>query len=720
LKHRSRHTAATLALIVVGGAGCASIPQGRAAIDSVRIVGAKAVDPADIEDKLATVESPKFLGLLRGVAFDYSIFDDSVLQRDLARVERYYHGRGFFEAHARVARVVHVSDDHVRVEIVVEEGQPVRNGAAVIAGAEGLPAPVAGAVHSAIDSALPRGERFDENAYRQAQTAALRALTDRGYAYATAQADAHVDLATHVVDYAFGLKPGIGALFGPVSFVGLDPDAAGPMPQEIEDAPLLRAMHIRTGRPFSTAQIETATQALLDLEVFSAVHVVPTLSDPPRPVVPLVVEVEPTKLRTLRLGGGGEFDEIKTDAHLLVGWEDHNLLGGLRDLSIDLKPGVVFYPTNFSNFRAPTDYFPEERLRFQFRQPGFLESRTNGFIQTENNIYPLLVESTARDTVVGYVEPKISVGVDRRLERHLFAKLIYNLQGEIPIKYKGDPPSLPPKVLLSFPQLVAQLDFKDDPIHPHAGFAADLDFQIAGLGGTASDVRIQPDVEGYIPIAHGVTLALSGTLGLLFPLDYGGSVERLPESNASASDIQTIYFRGFFSGGPNSNRGYPLRGVSPHGYVPFLNPATAIQQAANGCDPNHVMPGQTLPQDNPLCSSPIGGFTQWETSAEVRTAISGPFGAVVFCDAGDVSQFVLTRKPDALRFRYLHMSCGVGARYDTPVGPIRLDIGYRIQPLQVIGQRSETAVASFDTTQSAPPTILGQPLGVAFGIGESF
>jgi outer membrane protein insertion porin family/translocation and assembly module TamA len=37
------------------------------------------------------------------------------------------------------------------------------------------------------------------------------------------------------------------------------------------------------------------------------------------------------------------------------------------------------------------------------------------------------------------------------------------------------------------------------------------------------------------------------------------------------------------------------------------------------------------------------------------------------------------------------MSVGTGARYDTPVGPIRLDLGYRIEPLQVLGYPDDYA-----------------------------
>ncbi|HMI85804.1 MAG TPA: BamA/TamA family outer membrane protein, partial [Polyangiaceae bacterium] len=174
-------------------------------------------------------------------------------------------------------------------------------------------------------------------------------------------------------------------------------------------------------------------------------------------------------------------------------------------------------------------------------------------------------------------------------------------------------------------------------------------------------------------------------------------------------DIQTTLFRGFFSGGPSTNRGYPTRGIAPHGIIPFLNPATASQQVATRCNP-----------DEPdfraeLCAVPIGGFTLWEFSSELRIAVTGPLSAAVFVDMGDVSP-----QTSDLRFQRLHLSSGVGARYDTPVGPIRLDIGYRIQPLQVLGFRNEDDVARQDPVAGLPPKLLGIPVAIAFGIGEAY
>jgi len=718
-----------LAVAPVLLAGCSSIPEGRSAVDSVRMVNARQLDGDAVTDKLATTATPKFLGLFRGVVYDYEVFDASALQRDLARVERYYIGHGFLEAHARAGRVVHTSANHVRVEIVVDEGTPTLNHAVRIDGLDGLPDPVAAAVRDAASSALPAEARFDEDAYAQAKVAVVKALTDRGYAYATAMGDAQIDLGAHTVDYSFAMKPGPTAVYGAITIVGLDPDGGGPATQEIDEAPLRRALHLQPGDPYSTDAIDAATQALLDLEVLSAVQIVPTLSDPPSPVIPLTVKAEPAKLRVLRLGGGVELDEIKTEAHALVGWEDHDFLGDLRDFSVDFKPGVVLYPTRVDNLVSPTNWLPEERLRIQLRQPGFLEHRTTLFVRPELNVYPMLVEPNPDPTqpVVGYVEPRGAIGVDRRFGKHFIASLAHNVQGEIPFAYI---PSLPleeplPSILLSYPQLITTFDFRDSTVHPHSGFYLSNDLQVAGLGGSARDVRVQPEARGYVPIARGVTLAGRGQLGFLFAQNYGDYVQNHLSQPPSASplgpgatnaifgavdrDIEIVYFRGFFSGGPSSNRGFPLRGIAPHGVVPFLDPASASTQVALGCVPGQA--GYNVAK----CSVPIGGFTQWEASLEMRFDVSGPFGTAVFCDAGDVS----AQQVD-LRFDHLHLSCGAGARYDTPVGPLRLDLGYRIQPLQVLGYPNETAAAAHDPTEGTQPLFLGIPLAVSFGIGEAF
>jgi outer membrane protein assembly factor BamA len=253
-------------------------------------------------------------------------------------------------------------------------------------------------------------------------------------------------------------------------------------------------------------------------------------------------------------------------------------------------------------------------------------------------------------------------------------------------------------VYISYVELLADLDLRNDRIHPIEGFFASTALQFAGLGGSARDFRIQPEVRGYVPVVRNKT-GFAGRLGMgfLFPQNYDtpqGSNE------VSVQDTQIAYFRSFFSGGPVSNRGYPYRGVGPHGAVPFFYPSYAAATVGVDC-------ASAEANDTPECSIPLGGRTLWEASLEFRFRVWGPFSGTVFCDASDV--YEETTFPT---FNRPHLSCGVGPRFDTPVGPIRLDVGYRIPGLQVLGDASRNEGPTSD--------LLGLPINISFGIGEAF
>jgi outer membrane protein insertion porin family/translocation and assembly module TamA len=85
---------------------CTRVPGGRYDLASVRVSGNHALDDDEIEAKMATHETPRFLGLIPGVIYDYEVFNRYVLEKDLQRIERYYRARGYYRARARAARVV--------------------------------------------------------------------------------------------------------------------------------------------------------------------------------------------------------------------------------------------------------------------------------------------------------------------------------------------------------------------------------------------------------------------------------------------------------------------------------------------------------------------------------------------------------------------------------------------------------------------------------------
>lgn len=680
------------------------MPKGRAAVHSVEFEGTDQIDSGELQEMIATQPSSRFLGLFPGVVYDYSIYNRYTLERDLERIERFYRARGFYQARARAGLVRHSSDTQADVTIEVQEGLPSLVGSVEIRGIESLPARVVKAVRLAAQP-LAIGTPFREDVYVQVEQGIHRALTDAGYAWASVQRGARVDIPRHVVGVWFDVKAGPQAYVGEVTIVGEKP---------LNEEVIRRAVDLKPGERYSTQDIADARDAVLNLGVFSNVVIEPQLGEGPSKDlrVPLRVQVTKMKLRALQLGAGFELDVIRTDVHLRARWEHRNFFGDYRHFVAEVRPGLVFYPTRLPGLDAPTNYLPEVKSRLELRQPGFLEARTFGALRTEFSIYPVLLtpDIDPDASVLGYRELLLAVGLERPYRR-LFGSLYYNLQFNTPFTYIGLLDPALTGVLISYVSLRTSVDLRNDSINPHKGLFLGTDFEFAGLGGDALDLKIKPEVRGYIPIGRKPTLALRFGLGFVFPFNYGESLldnatfGRPPEGmprDEWVKDVQLVYFRGLFSGGTNSNRGYPYRGVSPHGVIPFFTPTVAAEALAQGCEPS------AADATSSRCNQPLGGFTLWEGSAEVRFPISGPFSGATFCDMSDVSP----KKID-LRFRYLHLSCGVGARYDTAVGAIRFDAGYRIPGMQVIG-------GADDEIEGNAGTFFGLPLTISLGIGEAY
>lgn len=674
-------------------------PADAKVVSAVALENASSVDGDDVLAGLATAGSPRFLGIWDGVGFEYEVLDPTLLERDLERIERYYRARGYYEAKVSAARVVTVDEHHVRVELRVEEGVPVRIvGDVRMYGIERLPFDAALAAERV--RTLRPGDRFDEAAYASAKANIVGALADLGYAFAKITGTASVDISRHEARVSFKVEPGQRAVYGPVRITGL---------KDVPEGPVRQNLDLAEGKPYSRSEVEDARAALVNLGVFANVDVRQDLSRPESGIVPVTVTVQEAPLRTLRLGGGMRLDVLEWSSNLTVGWEHRNFFGGMRRFTLETKPGVVFYPTRMDNFEAPRDVLPRSRVRAELRQPSFFEGRTTGFVSLEFNVYPVLFPGlgeaqNANENVIGYQEVKTRAGVERAFfGHHLYVTPSYNWQANFPFAYIGTNPLR--NVHVSYPELSTVLDFRDDPIEPHRGLFLSNTVQVAGhiFGGDTSDVKEQPELRTYVPISKKVTFATRATVGFLFPSNYGSTLSRPPpgasapaeEQDAWRRDQQLLLFRAFYSGGPNSNRGYPFRGVGPQGVLGYLLPSTAA------CE------GSTNPP--PSCFRPLGGLTLWEASAEVRFPVFGPLRAALFVDASDV-----VREVAVIRFTYPHLSPGIGLRYVTPVGPIRLDVGYRIPYAQEVGVET---IAEQEATRS---TVFGLPIAVHFGLGEAF
>ena len=192
-------------------------------------------------------------------------------------------------------------------------------------------------------------------------------------------------------------------------------------------------------------------------------------------------------------------------------------------------------------------------------------------------------------------------------------------------------------------------DSRDKPLDAHRGMFATVNLGITptAFGSSANFAKLFAQYAYYKPI-HSVVFANSIRLGLASP--FGGSF--VPTSQL------------FFSGGGTSLRGFPIDEAGPQRLVPFCN----VLQGQSGCVNVTV---------------PVGGRQLFILNSEARfpLGIMKALSGVLFYDGGNVySAINLHNFVD----NYSN-TIGIGLRYATPIGPIRIDFGRNLNPVPGIG-----------------------------------
>jgi outer membrane protein assembly factor BamA len=679
----------------------------------------------DVKAAIATADSSfwvteatvELLGEKGSLFFRYERYDPLVLERDLQRIERYYEKRGYYEARARAARVQRVGDSMVRVQIEIDEGPPTILVPASLHAATGKQLPTQPAdvllALMAAKSLLEEGKRFEEERFEEAKRRLARALTDRGYAYAEVTAHADVDRVSHRAVVRFTVDAGPRCTFGAIKIEG-----HGDLPE----GPLRTAVSIEPGQPFSTEALDRAQLALGDIGVFGSVSIDVKRSEKgeePLTAVPVSFVVQRAPLRKIQLGGGAELGS-SVRAHLVSSWEHKNFLGDLRRLFVDAKAGVRLYPLQLVNWDAPEPGvrpLPEVRATADLKQPAFLESRTVGSARFQFKFFrPDTADSGVVSSALLYENAELhgTLGLERPFwgtRVRLGASV--NVQYVTPVAMYAGPGEVLPRnfswLLIPYFEANAVLDLrkgkdnKPDPINPFSGVYAAVNVQVAGIFPEEGvDLRIQPEVRAYTRVIGDIVLAFRGAGGFLVQTGYGDKLFETDRGNPCtglppedpcnvqrARSLQIAQLRGFYSGGIDTNRGYTRNGVNPQEEVTALFDTQGQSAGVNQL-------------------SPIGGRWLWEAQLELRLPIWRSVGAALFADSGDVWY------DNDIAFRP-HLSLGVGARYMTPIGPLRADLGWRVPCMQRLGTCSE-----LHPGVGGPPTIDIYPLNVSVAIGNAF
>lgn len=726
--------------------GCGSSLKERTVSDVTLLeTSPSALDTDQVLGGLVTAEPRTFLW----VETERDVYDANLVARDLERIERYYRAQGYYDVKVVAARVTTVGERKVAIEVHVTPGPRVTI-RRVLKNETGVLAldPEVGLIQTSVPPPTP-GKPFTEATLDAYKTALENTLREAGYAYAKVKVTATVDLNARAADIAVELKPGKRARFGEIRVRGL---------KKIPETKVRAILGLRQGARYSVAAQEEARSALEAMDRFARAEITPDLSDPNREDVPLLVGLQEDDLRKLTLGGGTILDALKLELHVRSDWEHKNFLGGARRLSITSKVGGDIFPNRLEDLDTitanPTNVFLVMNTSVTLEQPSIFNGRTSGSATLRfargPQLYPLPETGDPRDEkVVGFNVPSGKLALNRSFFRGRIAlEPSYNVQARIPYSAQNEVSGVD-TVWVSYPRIYAAFSAQSGDI---AGFldsvtrgtaranganAEGRDFnlsvsnslEVAGLklgdkrifGGSVSDVKIEPELRVYFPLwgkrwndeqkVGNFIWASRFKLGFILAPDYGSTLRTDQQrtaaeggDNDSNLDQQKLLARAFYSGGSTSNRGYAQNAISPHGPIGFLLPASInCNLEAN--------------REDDRCIRPLGGFTLWEASMELRWAGFFPLTLVAFADTSDV-----TRDVGALQFKYPHLSVGPGLRYESPVGPIRLDFGIRVPGLQASGQ-SELPLAH---GQERPwffgdaKTRSGLPAAIHLAFGDAF
>ena len=689
-KHAVRWRVLIPGLALVCLAACVTAPPtpDSMEVDAFEIDGVKQLKKSDITEKIVTAESsflPGWVPLLGKTEW----FDPITWQADLRRIQRIYEANGFYQARVLEDVVTETRPRHVKLLVKLREGEPARVNAVDITGLEVLTPEMRATVLDELP--LKTGDIFLEDAWFRMKALLSLRLRELGFAEAQVTGEAIVDAEAAAVSLTLTLEPGTRFRFGKL-FVATDANAQVPAKLIANQA----SPDFPEGAWFSESAMSAAQSRVFQMGVFAGVKVNRGIPDRAESTVPVVIDVKEAPFHSLRFGGGLGGDLIRQEVRLIGEYTDRNLgfsrlffkNSRLDRLTLRAKVGLAFLPNvvDVARGSALSKWGPTGRLYAEYEVPRMFDLRTLSFqgsldlLRTLDNTYDYFA-----------LEAKLGVIWRPRIDFTIFPSLNFNgflLQTPLELRDTAPAgaigcPQAPEVCWVTFLDLNVEFDRRDNRLEPTAGYYFGLD----AAGGISSALRLRPffkvtpEARGYVSFGKYKQFTLAGRVKF--------GVLLAPENDTP------IVVR-YFSGGAGM-RGFQQRRLSPQIAVLTRDSLPTCPQKSKLSGPDEC------PKDG--TTLPIGGAGLFEAAFEIRWAFSENWIIALFNDWGIVAEKPLGQGQDLAQS--LYTAVGFGVRYKTPLGPIRVDLAYRM-PLGGPQQVTNPAGASF---RSAP--------GCFFGLGST-
>jgi len=345
------------------------------------------------------------------------------------------------------------------------------------------------------------------------------------------------------------------------------------------------------------------------------------------PVADITVRVAEASKHELRFGFGAGLDREQYQLRLRGGYTVRGVFDDeLTTFKVDATPGYSWFRSTGSS--GPTIQTLAELTRDDFIIGNLRGIADAGFERTPRQGYILTGPRFSLGVQYPFVNDDLRLRVGWEIRETTFDNydpMVFS--GEAIVQW------------IAYFQQRLIYDKRDYPLQAREGFYAEVETLEGGpwAGGQVGAYRITPEARRYVPLGSRIVLAARVKGGKLW----------------IAADGDAPLPLRYYGGGANDHRGFGFERLSPQ------------RRDSSG---NLV---------------PIGGsevfLGSFETRVDLFKLSKNWVSAVGFLDAGDVTA------PGGMDLGNLHYAVGLGLRYDTIVGPVRADVGFRLNRWQAAG-----------------------------------
>jgi outer membrane protein insertion porin family len=680
-------------------------------VRNLSFTGVKHVDQHDLSKHISTRESQCRSLLIQPFCWfshsptlvDRYYLDRTEFRRDVLRIRLYYWKRGYRDAIVDTT-VVETGPRQVHITFAITEGEPTRVRKIAISYDTTL---MRAKTRNRL-TLLHAGDPLDLIQLDSMRVMFQNALWDEGYGDAVVDTTVLVDPERRLADVGLLLTANRPTTIGRVTISGNDKVSVGT---------ILNSLTFNTGDLYRRKDILQSQRNLYESNLFrlAAIDVPPQYDS----VKNVNIDVTEAPMHDAQVGPGfSNLDFLQVRAH----YSAYNLLGGARRLDIDGTVGNLFARSlagrgffedvrrdvacsndeTCHNLMDPEPYLqPTYNASINFRQPAFLQrppdqAAIGAFAHRTSNPGVFIDRGYGGQVTATHVlAPRTPISLNYRYELNrveasdVYFCVNFGVCDTPSIGALRSHQSLSPLTLTGF------IDRSDEPFSPTKGYVTRLDLEHAS-GLTLSDYRynrafLDAAIYGHKSGTRNVYSAHL-RLGFVRPLGTGPDAGLLHPRKR------------FYAGGANSVRGYAEGQLGPR--VLTIYDSTLIAHNAGNCaatmtsivncDPN--APGLS---NNDFVSQPLGGTSLIEGSVEYRFPLdfgqwSRHFVGAVFVDGGIVGSGTiegLQSLGDIIRGTGA-ITPGFGFRYESPVGPIRVDFGINPNRTEELGVVTAVADAS--------------------------